>query len=108
MRVMKSAFVFGEFKRPSAALEISLPKLPTLKFDESVFDSLCRLLSSFLSVRLRQNKVDRLNLILQQKRSHHRQIFILKFPRPPTTAVRAKTKLTGEVWNYLRDVTTAG
>jgi hypothetical protein len=52
--------------------------------------------------------MNRLNVMMSQKRPHHRQIFILKFPRPPTTAVRAKTKLTGEVWNYLRDVTTAG
>jgi hypothetical protein len=108
MRVMKSVFVFGKFERPSSALEKLFPKCPPLQFHESIFDSLCRLLSGFLSVRLRQNKVNRRNTTIPQKRSHHRQIFVLKFPRPPTTAVRAKPKLTGEVWNYLRDVPTAG
>jgi hypothetical protein len=107
MRVMKSVFVFGKFERPSSTLKKLFPKCPPLQFGESVFDSLCRLLSSFDSMRLGQNKMNRLNVVMSQKRSHHRQIFLLKFPRPPPTTIRAKTKLTSKIWNYLRDVQTA-
>jgi hypothetical protein len=58
-------------------------------------------------MRLRQNKMNRRNFVVKHKRFHQRQIFLLKFPRPPPTAVRAKTKLTGKVWDYSFDVPTA-
>jgi hypothetical protein len=34
MRVMKSVFVFGKFERPSAALEMLLPKYAPLQSGE--------------------------------------------------------------------------
>jgi hypothetical protein len=108
VRVMQSVFVFGKFERPSSALEKRFPECPPLQFHESVFDSLCRLLSGFFSMRLGQNKMNRLNVMMSQKSSHHRQIFLLKFPRPPPTAIRAKPKLAGKVWNYSFDVPPAG
>jgi hypothetical protein len=51
--------------------------------------------------------MNRRNFVVKHKRSHRRQIFTLKFPRPPTTAIRAKAKLAGEVRDYSGDVPTA-
>jgi hypothetical protein len=59
-------------------------------------------------MRLRQNQVNRRNVIMKHKRAHRGQIFVLNFARTPPTAIRAKAKLTSKVWNYLRDVPTAG
>jgi hypothetical protein len=56
---------------------------------------------------LRQNKMNRRNFVMKHKGFHRRQILGLKFPRTPTTAVRAKAKLTSKVWNYPGDVPTA-
>jgi hypothetical protein len=59
-------------------------------------------------MRLRQDQMNRRNFVVKHKAAHHRQVFTLKFPRPPPTAIRAKAKLAGEVWNYSGDVPTAG
>jgi hypothetical protein len=58
-------------------------------------------------MRLRQNKMNRRNFAVKHKAAHRWQIFTLKFPRPPPTAVRAKAKFTSEVWYYPGDVPTA-
>jgi hypothetical protein len=55
-------------------------------------------------MRLRQDQVNRRNSPVKHKRAHRWQVFILKFARAATTAIRAKAKLTGEVWNYSGDV----
>jgi hypothetical protein len=107
MRVMKPVFVFGKFERPSAAFEILVPERVPMQFGESVFDSLRRLFPILFFVRLRQDKMNRRNFMVKHKAAHRWQVFVLKFPRPPPTAIRAKTKLTGEVWNYPGDVPTA-
>jgi hypothetical protein len=100
MRVMKPVFVFGKFERPSAAFEMLFPKSAPLQFGKSVFDSLCRLLPIFFFVRLRQDQMNRRNFAVKHKTAHRWQVFTLKFPRPPSTTVRAKAKFAGEVWNY--------
>jgi hypothetical protein len=107
MRVMKSVFVFGKFERPRAAFEMLIPKSAPLQFGKSVSDSLRRLFPILFLVRLRQDQMNRRNFVVKHKRSHRRQIFVLKFPRPPPTAIRAKAKLAREVWNYSSDVPTA-
>jgi hypothetical protein len=58
-------------------------------------------------MRLRQDQMNRRNFVVKHKAAHRRQIFVLQFPRPPPTAVRAKAKFAGEVWNYPGDVPTA-
>jgi hypothetical protein len=59
-------------------------------------------------MRLRQDQMNRRNFAVKHKRSHRWQIFVLKSPRPPPTAVRAKAKLAGEIRNNAGDVPTAG
>ncbi len=51
-------------------------------------------------MRLRQDKMNRRNFVVKHKAAHRWQIFILQFPRPPPTAIRAKAKLTSEIRNY--------
>jgi hypothetical protein len=51
--------------------------------------------------------MNRRNFVVKHKTAHRWQIFTLKFPRPPTTAIRTKAKFAGEVWNYSGDVPTA-
>jgi hypothetical protein len=107
MRVMKSVFVFRKFERPSAAFEMLIPESAPLQFGKSVSDSLRRLFPILFFVRLRQDQMNRRNFVVKHKAAHHRQIFVLESARPPPTAVRAKTKFAGEVWNYSGDVPTA-
>jgi hypothetical protein len=59
-------------------------------------------------MRLRQDEMNRRNFVVKHKTAHRWQVFALKFPRPPPTAVRAEAKFAGEVWNYSGDVPTAG
>jgi hypothetical protein len=59
-------------------------------------------------MRLRQDEMNGRNFVVKHKAAHRWQVFVLKSARPPPTAVRAKAKLAGEVWNYLGDVPTAG
>jgi hypothetical protein len=108
MRVMKPVFVFGKFERPSTAFEKLVPERIPMQFGESVFDSLRRLFPILFPMRLRQNEMNRRNFVVKHKAAHRWQIFVLKFPRPPPTAVRAKAKFAGEVRNYSSDVPTAG
>jgi hypothetical protein len=51
--------------------------------------------------------MNRRNFVVKHKRFHQRQVFGLKFPRPPPTAIRAEAKFTSEVWNYPGNVPTA-
>jgi hypothetical protein len=51
--------------------------------------------------------MNRRNFVVKHKTAHHRQIFLLKFARPPPTTIRTKAKFTSEVWNYPVNVPTA-
>jgi hypothetical protein len=105
--MVKPVFVFGKFKRPSAALEMVVPKLAALQSGERVFNALCRLLTGLLSVSLGQDEVNGRNSVVKHKASHCRQVFVLKSARPPPTAVRAKAKLTSEIRDHAGDMPTA-
>jgi hypothetical protein len=105
--MVQSIFVFGEFERPGATLKKLSPKSAPLQFGKCIPDSLCRLLSRFGSMRLGQDKMNRRDFVMKHKTAHHRQIFLLKFARPPPTAIRAEAKFTSEVWDYPVNVPTA-
>jgi hypothetical protein len=104
---MQSVSAFSIFDRPHAALKMPLPEIAPLQFSESVLQPLDRLFPRLRSMRLRQNKMHRRNVMPKQKLSHYRQMFVYQFPRPPPRTIRAKPKLASKVRDYSGDVATA-